>query len=489
MASGSRTTPPKGPSPPVSTDSGRSLRRSPQKPQTPSRTTRSSAVANGSSSQSASSSQQGKQPSPGRPQSQPPKKRKPVFVSCVNFPHSAGPTAPPTSAKESGELQRSQRRSKQEAISKLDRAGTPTTQTSTGPAATSFVPPPPPPAGPSVQRNPLKRTRVVNPPFDLESVRTTAPKDPGPSNQPRLFNLPTCPSYHPTAEEFADPMAYIDSIAPEAKRYGICKIIPPEGWQMPFMLETDNFRFTTRLQRLNSMEAASRAKINFLEQLSMFHQQQGDATAYIPRIEHRLLDLWQLRKEVNRLGGVDEVNRLKAWTKLTVDLGYQATATAQVKAAYIKIVLPFEDWALRAKSYPESPPNSLPGSAVKPPRSTTHNSPSTPTVNGRMTGVRTSPRSKMATQLNAMSAGPEEGSSSANGNGALAPPAKIRLKVPGFQTSSHSSDSELSEEESSRASSSASTSPDNVTKYEKGDVSLFEREWNRGVGMLTCAGV
>jgi histone demethylase JARID1 len=373
------------------------------------------------------------------------------------------------------ELQRSQRKSKQDAISKLDRAGTPsTTPVPTGPTATSFVPPAPPPAGPGVQRNPLKRPRVVNPPFDIHSVRTSAPpSDPGPSNQPRLFDLPTCPSYHPTAEEFASPMKYIESIAPEAKKYGICKIIPPEGWQMPFMLETDNFRFTTRLQRLNSIEAASRAKINFLEQLSMFHKQQGDAAAYIPRIEHRLLDLYRLRKEVNKVGGVDEVNRLKAWTKITVDLGYQATATQQVKAAYIKIVLPFENWALRAKSFPESPPGSAPGSAIKNALSTVHNSPSTPTANGKVTGMRTSPRSRMSggSQLTAMTAGPEAGPSAAGGGSELAPPAKIRLKVPGFHTESHGSDSELSEEESSRASTSE-TSTEEPPKYEKGDVSF-----------------
>ncbi|BEJ14724.1 hypothetical protein CspHIS471_0404910 [Cutaneotrichosporon sp. HIS471] len=474
----SATASPNGPSTP-SSDSGRSLRRSPQKPQTPGRATRSSAAANDPSSDLAS---QSKPQTPVRPASQPPKKRKPVFVSCVNFPQ-GGPVPAPV-VKTEQELQRSQRKSKQDAISKLDRAGTPsTTPVPTGPAATSFVPPPQAPAGPGVQRNPLKRPRVVNPPFDINSVRTSVPASS--SEEPRLFDLPTCPSYHPTAAEFTNPMAYIESIAPEAKKYGICKIIPPEGWQMPFMLETDHFRFTTRLQRLNSIEAASRAKINFLEQLSMFHKQQGDATAYIPRIEHRLLDLWSLRKEVNKVGGVDEVNRLKAWAKITVDLGYQATATPQVKAAYLKIVLPFENWALRAKSFPESPPGSAPGSAIKTARSTTHNSPSTPTANGRMTGMRTSPRSRGA-HLAAMTAGPEAGPSSAGRNGALAAPAKIKLKVPGFHTSSHGSDSELSEEESSRASTSAT--PDDPLKYEKGDVCEICGVGNHAPKILLCDG-
>ena len=69
-----------------------------------------------------------------------------------------------------------------------------------------------------------------------------------------------------------------------------------------------NFRFKTRVQRLNNIEASSRAKLNFLEQLYQFHKQQGNPRVVVPTINHKPLDLWLLRKEVHKLGGYDAVS-------------------------------------------------------------------------------------------------------------------------------------------------------------------------------------
>ncbi|KAG6475442.1 lysine-specific demethylase JMJ705-like [Zingiber officinale] len=44
---------------------------------------------------------------------------------------------------------------------------------------------------------------------------------------PWLKGLPLAPEFHPTVQEFVDPIAYILRIEREASSYGICKIVPP----------------------------------------------------------------------------------------------------------------------------------------------------------------------------------------------------------------------------------------------------------------------
>ncbi|KAG2013235.1 specific transcriptional repressor [Coprinopsis cinerea AmutBmut pab1-1] len=196
----------------------------------------------------------------------------------------------------------------------------------------------------------------VSPHLDLSTVKTpsSSRRAKPATDAHRPFGLQNCPEFHPTTEEFKDPMAYIRSISDRAKDYGICKIIPPEGWRMPFVTDTKTFRFKTRLQRLNSIEASSRAKLNFLEQLYRFHKQQGNPRVVVPTINHKPLDLWLLRKEVHKMGGYEAVTKGKKWSDLGRTLGYRGIPglSTQLKNSYTRVILPFEHYTERARNSP-----------------------------------------------------------------------------------------------------------------------------------------
>lgn len=127
--------------------------------------------------------------------------------------------------------------------------------------------------------------------LDLTSVeRRGHPTENRENTQPkaRPNGIVDAPSYHPTEEEWRDPLTYIKSISAEAQEYGICKIVPPSSWNPGFAIDTEvrppsrkpdtsfprrssaclrlqngyadmylqRFHFRTRKQELNSVEGS-----------------------------------------------------------------------------------------------------------------------------------------------------------------------------------------------------------------------------------------
>ncbi|KAI3703499.1 hypothetical protein L1987_73621 [Smallanthus sonchifolius] len=79
--------------------------------------------------------------------------------------------------------------------------------------------------------------------------------------------VPECPVYFPSKEEFEDPLVYLQKIAPEASRFGICKIVSPLSASVPagvvLMREKVGFKFTTRVQPLRLAEWDTDDKVTF----------------------------------------------------------------------------------------------------------------------------------------------------------------------------------------------------------------------------------
>jgi histone demethylase JARID1 len=78
-------------------------------------------------------------------------------------------------------------------------------------------------------------------PLDLATVERRGHGAPNnlPPKPNRMFGLQESPTYRPTAEQFKDPVQYIQSIREEAQKYGIVKIIPPDSWTPEFAIDTE----------------------------------------------------------------------------------------------------------------------------------------------------------------------------------------------------------------------------------------------------------
>ncbi|OAA65964.1 phd transcription factor [Niveomyces insectorum RCEF 264] len=197
---------------------------------------------------------------------------------------------------------------------------------------------------------------MLSAPLDLNSVerrgQPTASRETKKRNN-RPHDLEEAPIYCPTEEEWKEPMEYMRKITPEARKYGICKIIPPDSWNPPFAIDTQRFHFQTRKQELNSVEGSTRVNLSYLEGLFKYHKNMGNNLTRLPYVDKKPLDLYQLKKAVDSRGGFDMVCKLKKWAEIGRDLGYSgkimSSLSTSLKNSYQKWLIPYEEYLRVAK--------------------------------------------------------------------------------------------------------------------------------------------
>ncbi|KAF2962715.1 hypothetical protein GQX73_g10861 [Xylaria multiplex] len=201
----------------------------------------------------------------------------------------------------------------------------------------------------------LPLSSMQSPPLDLRSVerrgQPTASREY--VKKSRLFGLQEAPTYRPTEEEWKDPLEYVRKISPEARAYGLCKIIPPDSWNPDFAIDTERFHFRTRKQELNSVEGSTRANLTYLDALAKFHKQQGTNLNRLPYVDKKPLDLYRLKKAVESRGGFDKVCKTKKWAEIGRDLGYSgkimSSLSTSLKNSYDRWLNPYENYLRQAK--------------------------------------------------------------------------------------------------------------------------------------------
>ncbi|KAB8360748.1 hypothetical protein FH972_024482 [Carpinus fangiana] len=186
-------------------------------------------------------------------------------------------------------------------------------------------------------------------PLDLNTVERRNKPLPGwrePTSRQHFAGIKEAPTFRPTADDWRDPMEYMRKIAPEGSKYGICKIVPPDGWDPDFAIDTTKFHFKTRKQELNFVEGGSRTNLDYLDKLGKFHKSLGINFTRFPSVDKRPLDLYELKKAVESRGGFEKVCKGKKWAEIGRILGYSgkimSSLSTSLKNSYGKWLEPYE---------------------------------------------------------------------------------------------------------------------------------------------------
>jgi len=169
---------------------------------------------------------------------------------------------------------------------------------------------------------------------------------------------PEAPTFYPSEQEFAaGPLAYVRAIRPQAEAYGLCKIVPPKSFRPDFAIQSEQFTFTPRVQRLNELEAMTRVRLNFLEQVIKFWDLQGHRFK-IPFVDRKLVDLHLLHRVVQSEGGFEQCTRERKWSRVAFKMGYSSACKTPVASLlrqhYERLLFPYDVFLSGATITPET---------------------------------------------------------------------------------------------------------------------------------------
>ncbi|ODV83367.1 hypothetical protein CANARDRAFT_29994 [[Candida] arabinofermentans NRRL YB-2248] len=158
-------------------------------------------------------------------------------------------------------------------------------------------------------------------------------------------NLDSIPIVKPTNEEFADPIAYIESLRELGEKYGAVKIIANQ-FKYKFAANLESLWFKTRRQTWNSHVNELNARYIFHMKLKESCKENNVSLTKLPCIDKRSIDLYRLQKSVHLRGGYVKCCSEKMWAQVGRELGFYGKITSSlsssIKSAYQRYVLPLD---------------------------------------------------------------------------------------------------------------------------------------------------
>ncbi|XP_045542128.1 protein Jumonji [Papilio machaon] len=151
------------------------------------------------------------------------------------------------------------------------------------------------------------------------------------------------PIFHPTEQEFMDPIAYFNKIMPIAAKFGLCKVVAPNTFKPKCMLD-DEVRFEVTNQYISRLYKRWGPASRELCAIKAYLASQSVIFSRPPLLEGVEVNLPKLYYLVQTLGGLKEVIEKKRWTKVAEEMNLSKTPKIEVKLdqIYVKYILPYD---------------------------------------------------------------------------------------------------------------------------------------------------
>nr|XP_034335792.1 protein Jumonji-like isoform X1 [Crassostrea gigas] len=191
--------------------------------------------------------------------------------------------------------------------------------------------------------------RLRDPESPVKSLRSEAPLSP----REVSTSLTEIPTFYPTEEEFQRPLHYIQSIAPRAEPFGMCKIIPPSSWKLEGKISEDT-RFTSQKQFTHKLYKRFGPNVEKLECIRKHMEVLNpDEQFQIPEIGGVELDICDLDRTIQECGGMRHEVEKKKWARVADTMNVPKMAQdrgTKLYDAYCKFLLSYNDLSAEEKS-------------------------------------------------------------------------------------------------------------------------------------------